>query len=420
MESIINEHLLDFLLDNKLISKHQHGFLSKRSTCTQLVESLQDWVIALKKNIPVDITYIDFKKAFETVSHPKLIHKLSSYGIRFELLAWIQEFLKNRSQCVVIDGHFSKFVDVKSGVVQGSVAGPLLFVLYINDIIDNLVAPSTCKLYADDLKLYSEINTSTDSITSSLKHIEDWSKMWQLKINCSKCAVLHLGRNNPITQYSIDQINLPNVTSIRDLGVVYNNKLNFDDHINTIVIRAYQRVNLIFRGFTSRNIRLLTRAFTTFVRPLLEYCTPAWSPYLLRDIDKIENVQRYFTRRLFTCSHYTYNERLFMLGLEPLESRRLKYDIKLYYQIIHGLVVIDRSSLFNVIPKDHGTRGHDFRLQRQLYPTNSLANTFSNRAIDCWNSLPASIVSAPSFAAFKRLIKNYNLNQFLRGRALES
>ena len=109
-----------------------------------------------------------------------------------------------------------------------------------------------------------------------------------------------------------------------------------------------------------------------------------------------------------------------MLGLEPLESRRLKYDIKLYYQIIHGLVVIDSSSLFNVIPKDHGTRGHDFRLQRQLYPTNSLANTFSNRAIDCWNSLPASVVSAPSFAAFKRLIKNYNLNQFLRGRALES
>ena len=244
--------------------------------------------------------------------------------------------------------------------------------------------------------------------------------MWQLKINCSKCAVLHLGRNNPLTQYSIDQINLPNVTSIRDLGVVYNNKLNFDDHINTIVIRAYQRANLIFRGFTSRNIRLLTRAFTTFVRPLLEYCTPAWSPYLLRDIDKIENVQRYFTRRLFPRSHYTYNERLFMLGLEPLESRRLKYDIKLYYQIIHGLVVIDRSSLFNVIPKEHGTRGHDFRLQRQLYPTNSLANTFSNRAIDCWNSLPASIVSAPSFAAFKRLIKNYNLNQFLRGRALES
>ena len=419
MESIISDHLLAFLLDNKLISRHQHGFLSKRSTCTQLVESLQDWVMALKSKKAIDIAYIDFKKAFETVSHPKLLHKLNSYGINFKLLAWVREFLRSRSQCTLIDGNFSSFVAVKSGVLQGSVLGPMLFVLYINDVIDFVDSPAVCKLYADDVKLYSEIDFCTDSITSSLERIEEWSETWQLKINASKCAVLNLGPNNPCVQYSIDRVNLPNVTSIRDLGVVYNDKLNFEDRISNIVFKAYQRVNLILRGFTSRNTRLLTRAFTTFVRPLLEYCTPAWSPYLLKDIDKIENVQRCFTRRLFPRSLYTYNERLFLLGLEPLESRRLKYDIKLYYQIIHGQVGIEKS-IFNLIPKDHDTRGHDFRLQRQLYPTNSLANTFSNRAIDCWNSLPASIVSVQSFAAFKRQIKNLDLNQFLRGRALAS
>ena len=353
MESIISDHLLEFLLEHKLISKNQHGFLSKRSTCTQLIESLQDWVMALKSKIPLDIAYIDFRKAFETVSHPKLLHKLSSYGIKFELLAWIREFLENRSQCVMVDGHCSNFIAVKSGVVQGSVIGPLLFILYINDIMDLIDAPSVCKLYADDLKLYSEVKTCTNSITSSLLRIEDWSRVWQLKINCSKCAVIHLGNSNPLVQYSIDKVNLPNVKSIRDLGVVYSDKLDFNEHISNIVIIAYQRVNLIFRGFTFRNTLLLTRTYINFVRPILVYCTPCWSPYLLKDIDKIENVQRYFTRRLFSWSLYTYNERLFLLGLESLESRRLKYDLKLYFQIIHDHIHLDKSNFFRFIPINH-------------------------------------------------------------------
>ena len=110
--------------------------------------------------------------------------------------------------------------------------------------------------------------------------------------------MIHLGNTNPLIQYSIDKVNLPNVTSIRDLGVVCSDKLDFNGHISNIVIKPYQRVNLIFRGFTSRNTLLLTRAYIIFVRPILEYCRPCWSPCLLKNIDRIENVQRYFTRRL--------------------------------------------------------------------------------------------------------------------------
>ena len=126
------------------------------------------------------------------------------------------------------------------------------------------------------------------------------------------------------------------------------NKLNFDDHIFNIVTNAYQRANLIFCGFTFRYHRLLVCAYTTFVRPLLEYCTSAWSPYLMKDINKIENVQWYFTRRLFPL--YSYNERLFLLELETLECRRLKFDLKLYYQTIHEQINIDKSTLFEIVP----------------------------------------------------------------------
>ena len=151
-------------------------------------------------------------------------------------------------------------------------------------------------------------------------------------------------------------MNLSNVTSIRDLGVVYNNKLNFDDHnYKYYCDQGLSACQPYFRGFTSRNIRLLARAFTRFVRPLLEYCTPAWSPYLLKDIHKIENVQRYFTRRFFPCSHYTYNERLFLLGLEPLESRRLKYDIKLYYQRDNSIQLTLSPTHFPIEPSIAGT-----------------------------------------------------------------
>ena len=150
----------------------------------------------------------------------------------------------------------------------------------------------------------------------------------------------------PGLQYCIGSTDLPNITSICDLGITYNIRISFREHIDTKVAKAYQRIYLIFRGFVSKNTSLLKQAYVTYVRPLLEYCTPVWSPYLIEDISKIENLQRYFTRRLFPRNTPNYAGRLKILDLESLEQRRLKFDLKMYFQIIHGLVNLDRDKFF--------------------------------------------------------------------------
>jgi len=158
LESIIVINLLDYLNDHKLINKCQHGFLKNHSCLTNLLESCRDWTLSLTSHASVVVASIDFQQAFDTVSHRKLLHKLSGYGIRGNLLQWISSFLSNRLQRVRVGSSFSKYCSVCSGIPQGSCIGCLLFNLYINDITDNLNPGVTVKLFADDVTIYSSIN----------------------------------------------------------------------------------------------------------------------------------------------------------------------------------------------------------------------------------------------------------------------
>ena len=289
------------------------------------------------------------------------------------------------------------------GLYKAVFLGALLFIIFVNDVTTALDDPTTCQLYADDIKLYSRIELGrSNSLASSLTKLKLWSETWQLNINNKKCSVMHLGTRNPNTQYNFGSFDLPNSHKICDLGISYNNKINFREHMDTIVSKAYQRSYLIFKSFVSRNPNFLKQAFITYVRPLLEYCTQVWSPYLIKDISKIESVQRYFTRKLFPRNTTNYPERLILLNLESLEQRRLKYDLNMYYKIIHNLTNLDKNKFFSFLPKTHGTRGHDFQIQIPLSRSNSLSNTFASRSVDCWNHLPAQTISATSIASFKR------------------
>ena len=411
LESIISNQLTNYLLEHNLITRHQHGFLKRHSTSTNLIESLHDWSISLANNNSINIAYIDYKSAFDCISHPKLLIKLTSYGIKGNLYHWIAAFLSHRSQSVKINSSLSTPCLVTSGVPQGSVLGPLLFNLYVNDVTDHIDQSATAQLFADDIKLYTYFsNISPSMLQSQLDIIQAWSTLWQLRISYPKCSILTISHQ----QTNIFQIDLNQISSVDhvcDLGITIDSKLKFQRHIHTIISRANHRKSLILRCFLSRNQTNLVRAFKTYVRPILEYASTVWSPSYITDIITIERVQKDFTKRTPGCSHMSYPERLTARKLQSLEHRRLIADLTMVYNIIHDKISIN-THLFTPSPNQN-LRGHPLKLTVPLAKSNIQKHFFSHRVIPIWNSLPSQVVLAPSTVSFKKLINKIDLNKHL-------
>ena len=334
--------------------------------------------------------------------------------INGKLLDWIVAFLSNRFQCVVLESCFSDWSPVISGVPHGSVLGPTLFIIFI-DSIGSLFNGDLChQLYADDLKLYTCIKNdiSVFSLQSALDRLEQWCITWQLSVNVSKCQVLHLGKNNMCHQYFFAGSLIPSAKVVKDLGVIVDELLTFDSHINNVVSRACSRVGVLFKGFSSRSPVLLAKAFVTYVRPILEYASNVWNPYLLKHINAIENVQRRFTKRVSSISNLPYPERLAILGLEPLELRRLKSDLVFYYKIFNNMVHLPRVYLPSDLPPTQ-TRSGGNRLATPSFSSLSINNDFFTRCVACWNSLPSHIVQCSSVVTFKNSLFKVDLTRFL-------
>ena len=331
------------------------------------------------------------------------------------MLDWITSFLTCRKQRVKIGHCLSNESDVSSGVPQGSVLGPLLFLLFINDIVymfgDNLKV----KLFADDVKIYIEVNDIADNLMlqRGLDNLKRWCIKWQLNISIEKCAVLHLGSyNKTFNNYNIDTVQLPNTCEVKDLGVTVDSMLTFKSHINNIVTKAHQRATLIIRCFQSREPELLFKAFTVYVRPLLEYCSVIWSPHYVCDINKIESVQRRFTKRLNGLRDLPYSVRISKLNDDTLELRRLKLDLVMVYKVVHNLVNLNFEDLFH-INRGRITRGHELRLLRENSKVLARSNNFCCRPLKIWNSLDASVAEAKSLYVFKSLLNTVNFEKCL-------
>jgi len=213
-------------------------------------------------------------------------------------------------------------------------------------------------------------------------------------------------------QYTFAGSFIPSAKVVKDLGVIVDELLTFDPHINNVVSRASSRVGVLFKGFSSRSPVLLVKAFVTYVRPILEYASNVWNPHLLKHINAIENVQRRFTKRVPSISNLPYPERLAILGLEPLELRRLKSDLVLYFKIFHNLVHLSRSYLPSELPPTH-TRSGGNRLATPSFSTLNLNNDFFERCIAYWNSLPAHVVQCSTVKSFKTSLCRVDFNKFL-------
>ena len=417
MERIVKKHLHTHLDLYSLISPHQHGFQNKRSTESQLLECKNQWTKSIDSNECVDVIYLDIAKAFDTVSHTKLIAKLKRYGIRGQILTWIKAFLSNRFQAVRVEGSVSDFVPVRSGVPQGSVLGPLLFLLYINDL------PEVCryailKLFADDSKLYFRCKNFDDyqKLIHDLMEIFKWLSDNQLSVAVEKCVVLHLGTNNPRREYEILGSKLPSVDHIRDVGVEVDQAQKFSDHCQNIAKKANIVSNLFFLTFRSRDKDFMLKFFTSYIRPLLETATTVWNPFLMKDINIIEKVQRRFTKRMPGMFAKTYEHRRAALNLMTLEHRRLRNDVLMVYKLLHGLVDLDFHEFFE-LNSGRQLRGHSQKLIVSKFHKNCRKYDFSNRCVNVWNSLNQELISSSTLECFKRKLSIFNLSPFLRYHA---
>ena len=422
MESIIRSQIIDHFVTNNLFSNNQHGFLPKRSTCTQLLSCLNDWTKAVDDGSGVDIIYLDFAKAFDTVSHIKLLEKLRCYRLNDMLISWITQFLSNRTQTVVVNDSVSTVCNVTSGIPQGSVLGPVLFVIYINDIVD-IVKDSQIKLYADDSKLYIRSNRENfDKLTADLDSVFRWTQSWQLQLALSKCKHIHLGSPDFLFSYYISTDLVENVTSMKDLGVTVTTNCSFREHIMNVTRKAGYTASSIFRNFVSRNPTFLLSMFITYVRPILEYNCSVWSPGLVCDIDLVEHVQRSFTRRIPGLSVLSYKERLEHLHLDSLEKRRMISDLCEVYKMFFGLSNLRVTEFFTLHDENINTRGHPYRVLQCHYNMNIRKFSFAVRVAPIWNFLPSTVFEGnySNVSTFRQKLKALDLSRFLRGSGVRS
>uniref|UniRef100_A0A8C3IBY2 Reverse transcriptase domain-containing protein n=1 Tax=Chrysemys picta bellii TaxID=8478 RepID=A0A8C3IBY2_CHRPI len=225
VETIVKNKIARHLEEHKLLGKSQHGFCKGKSCLTNLLEFFEGINKYVDKWDPVDIVYLDFQKALDKVPHQRLLHKLSCHGIRGKILSWIENWLKDREQRVEINGKFSEWRGVTSGVLQASGLGPILFNLFINDLEKGV--NSEMAKFADDTKLLKIVKTKADceELQKDLIKLSDWATKWQMKFNMDKCKVMHIGKNNPNYTYNVTGANLATTNKERDLGVIVDSSL---------------------------------------------------------------------------------------------------------------------------------------------------------------------------------------------------
>lgn len=405
LETFVRDVIMDHMEANHLFSQYQHGFRSKHSCISQLLEIVEHWSEILEDGGSIDCIYLDFAKAFDTVPHERLLYKLQAYGIEGKLLDWIRAFLTNRQQQVRVGSSLSSWAPVISGIPQGSVLGPTLFLVYINDLPD--VVSNIVKLFADDSKVYRVISNPEDcsSLQEDLDSLQQWSEQWLLRFNVEKCKCMHLGKANPHHEYEMDNKVLEDCVQEKDLGVLFDNKLNFNEHIALKVKKANQAVGMIRNTFTCMDMDIFLPLYKSFVRPHLEYASVIWAPFYRKDILAIENVQRRATKMVTGLKELSYEDRLRKLGLPTLMYRRERADVLQMFKILRDYECVN---LTNISISTNTNRGHPYKLTKSFSKTRAGQNRFSNRTVNNWNGLSCETVSADCINTFKsRLNTNW-------------
>jgi hypothetical protein len=397
LEHIIVSGMKVHLESSGILCDRQHGFREKRSCETQLVDFVHELSQHLNKGQQVDAIIMDFSKAFDRVAHNALLHKLGRVGVTGKTQIWIQNFLSNRRQQVVVEGSSSPQGFVTSGVPQGSVIGPILFLIYINDLPASV--SSEVRLFADDTIVYRHIKTPTDCdiLQSDLLKLESWEREWQMEFHPGKCTVLRITRKQkPIVHnYLLHGQELPEA---KYLGVTISHDLSWNKHIQDVTAKANRTLGFVRRNLRVSSPKIKERAYFGVVRPRLEYASVVWDPHSAANAHAIEMVQRRAARWALHRWHNTSSvtAMLNQLKWRTLQQRRVDARLCMWYKMVHGLVSLSPLSYTQPITR-MSRRAHSCGYVPLHSTKDVLRYSFVPRTVFAWNSLPPDLVTADSF-----------------------
>ena len=413
LEHIVFKHIMDHLEEYNILSSFQHGFRSNHSCESQLLITLEDLARNIDHGLQTDVLILDFQKAFDTVPHQRLIRKLDHYGIRDNILKWISNWLTSRTQRVVVDGEISKPVHVKSGVPQGTVLGPLMFLIYINNIADQTDEATHIRLFADDCLLYRVIRSSddTEQLQRDFDSLTDWSSKWQMSFNSSKCKLLSVTtKRNPIKHtYKMADVSLETVKHHPYLGVEIAHNLKWTKHINNVTAKANNALWFIRRNLWRCPASVKQQMFFALVRPILDYASVVWDPHTISDIQQLEAIQRRAAR--FVTNNYKRTEGsatniLQKLDWPSLQQRRKEHRLTTMFKIHLQDIAVPIPDYIHRQPLSHNRKYHPAKFRVMKPTTNVYKYSFFPRTIIDWNDLPAPILDSHKLSTFKTSLWN--------------
>ena len=395
LEKLVYNNIVDFVTSS--ISPHQFGFLHNRSTLQQLLIFFDMTLCSSESQ--TDVVYLDFRKAFDSVAHSELLYKLWKFGITGNLWSWLSAYLTNRVQYVSVGQSFSNKLPVISGVPQGSILGPVLFLIFINDLPTIF---SFCKilLFADDAKCLMPISSQHDCVLlqNDLNRLVEWCNTWNLFLNEEKCSIIHFTKNrSPLFySYSLNNKEILHTSSGKDLGLIVSNNFQWRLHYQQIISKAYKILGLLRRLFsTSISTRAKLTLYTSLVRSKLLYCSVVWRPHLLVDIKTLELVQRRATKFIVNSAGLDYRQRLIELHLLPLMMEFEMADILFFVKSLKypsDNFNIEDFVQFCSLPTRSSTY---FKLIHPFCRNTDERNHFFNRIPRLWNSLPSLDLHLP-------------------------
>ena len=416
LEKIVHKYVFNFFRDNNVITTLQSGFVPGDSTVNQLIDIYNTFCKALDEGKEVRAVFCDISKAFDRVWHKGLLFKLKSAGVTGSLLTWFSDYLNDRKQRVVLPGVSSSLTSVKAGVPQGSILGPLLFLLYINDIVEDI--NSSIRLFADDTSLYIIVDNpfqAAEQLNSDLQKIHRWAAKWLVTFNPGKSESMLLSRkhNKPFhPPVLMDQSQITEVKSHKHLGVIFSNDCTWHENLELIKSKAWKRINVMRKLKFELDKKSLQTIYFSFIRPLLEYADVVWNNCAQYESNELEKIQNEAARIVTGATKLvSINSLLVETGWETLASRRKKHKLTLFFKMQNGL---SPDYLTSLVPATVGsTSSYPLRNASNLQTIHANSqvyyNSFLPSVVRDWNELPEQTRNSPSLNSFKKSI-NVNIS----------